>query len=157
MRKSGIPVCLAGITVASAALAANRAVQPDIGGNDAAVLLGPRTPGIDVLERPIPVLLLVFEHIGVESQHRRGQVHGVVAHNVVVVLEVSDHLVVRTLAVPQAKATLDLDGIAGPIQAGCLAQERPSAAVEAAAYDLVLGIIVGRLGIFIHVEAGKTP
>ena len=62
-----------------------------------------------------------------------------VADDVVVVLEVVEHLLVRPLAVAEAEAVLDLDRVAGPVVSRRLAQQRPAAAVEQAADDLVLG------------------
>ncbi len=77
-----------------------------------------------------------------------------VADDVVVVLEVVEHLLVVALAVPGLEAILDFDRVAGPVEGRRLAQQRPAAAVEHAADDLVLGIVVGRAGVFVHVEAG---
>ena len=78
-----------------------------------------------------------------------------VADNVVVVAEVSQHLGVAALAVAQSEAVLDVDGIAGPVERGRLSQERPSAAVEHAADNLVFRVIVRRTRIIAGVEAGK--
>ena len=49
--------------------------------------------------------------------------------------------------------------IGSPAQssAGCLAQQRSAAAVEHAADDLVLGIVIRCAGIFVEVEAGEPP
>lgn len=51
------------------------------------------------------------------------------------------------------KASLNFDGITYPIQARGLARKWTTAAVKTTTDDLVLGIIVRRLGIFVHVEA----
>ena len=80
-----------------------------------------------------------------------------VADDVVVVLEVVEHLLVGAFAVPELEAVLDLDRVAGPVEPGRLAQQRPAAAVEQAADDLVLRVVVRRAGIFVQVEAGEAP
>ena len=59
-------------------------------------------PGIDVFEQPVLVLRFVREGVGVEGQRGRQQVLRVVADDVVVVLEVGEHLLVVALAVARA-------------------------------------------------------
>ncbi len=54
------------------------------------------------------------------------------------------------------EAVLDLDRVAGPIDGGGLAQERAAAAVEHAADDLVVRIVVRGVGIFVEVKAGEA-
>src|SRR4029078_1548320 len=77
-----------------------------------------------------------------------------VADDVGVVLEMVEHLLIRPLAMTQAEAMLDLNRVTRPVQRRRLPQQRPSAAVEQALDDLVLRVIVWRLGIFVHVKAG---
>ena len=75
-------------------LAADRAVEADVGGDDVAVVVHPLPPGVDVFQQPALVLLVVREHVGVERQRRRLQVLRMIADNVVVILEVRQHLLV---------------------------------------------------------------
>ena len=79
-----------------------------------------------------------------------------IADNVVVVLEMLEHLLVASLGVAEVEAVLDLDGVAGPVQRGRLAQQRAAAAVEETANDLVLGIVVGRPRIFVEIKAREA-
>ena len=66
-----------------------------------------------------------------------------VADDVVVIVEVIEHLGVRGLAMPRPKAILDFDRISGPVDGRCLAEQRAATAVEHAADDLVLRVVVG--------------
>src|SRR5579884_188732 len=79
-----------------------------------------------------------------------------IADDVVVILEVLQHLLVIAFGVTEPEAILYLDGIAGPIQGGSLAQQRATAAIKQAADDLVLRIVVGRACILVEVEAGEA-
>ena len=141
----------------SAALAAYRAVQADVGGDQAVVGLGALHPGVDVLQDPVPVLALARQGVGVEGQRRRRHVHRMVPDDVVVLLEVVQHLLVAPLAVARLEAPLQLDGVPRPVQRRRLAHEGAAAAVEHAADDPVLGIVVGRRRVLAHVEAGVAP
>ncbi len=96
------------------------------------------------------------EHVGVQGQDGGGEIDRVVADDVVVVFKVGDHLIVAVFAVAEAEAAFDLDRIAGPVEAGRLAQERAAAAVEHAANQFALGIVVLGDRVFIHVEAGEA-
>ena len=62
----------------------------------------PLPPGVDVFEEPVAVLRLVRQHVGVEGQRGGQQVLRMVADDVVVVLEVGEHLLVAALAVAEA-------------------------------------------------------
>ena len=70
-----------------------------------------------------------------------------VAHDVVVVAEMGQHLFVTLLAMPKSEAMLHFDRIARPIQGGGLAEQRAAATVEQAANNLVLRIVIGGLRI----------
>ena len=137
------------------ARAADRPIQPDIGGDDPAVGRSALAPGVHIVDRPRPVPLLTRQHVGVEGQRRGLKIERMVADNVVVVLEVGHHLRVIALPVPGLESALDLNRIARPIQPGRLAHQRPAAAVEHAADDAVLPVIVVSLRIGAHIEAGK--
>ena len=80
-----------------------------------------------------------------------------VADDIVVVLEVSQHLFVVSFAVTEAEPVFDFDRVAGPVQRRRLAKQRASAAVEQAANDLVLGVVVRRARVLVHVEPGEPP
>ena len=77
-----------------------------------------------------------------------------VADDVVVAAEVFEHLLIGVLPVAGTEAILDLDRVAGPVQAGGPAQQGTAAAVDHAPDDLVLGIVVRCPGVFVHVEPG---
>ena len=66
-----------------------------------------------------------------------------------------EHLLEGRLAVAGVEAALDLDRVAGPVERGRLAQQRPAAAVEEAADDLVLRVVVGDVRVLAHVPAGQ--
>ena len=104
----------------------------------------PLAPGVDVFEHPGLVAIFVGQHVGVERERRRAQVQRGVADDVVVVLEVLEHLLVAVLAVAGPEPVLDLDRVAGPVERRRLAEQRAAAAVEQAADDLVLGVVVRR-------------
>ena len=134
--------------------AADHPVEPDVGGDDPAVELHPVDPGVDVVDEPVLVFGLMGERVGVEGERSRLEVDRVVADDVVVFLEVLQHLLVVLFAVEGAEAVLDLDRVAGPIQGGGLPQQRSAAAVEQAADDLVLPVVVLGAGILVEIEAG---
>ena len=134
--------------------AADGAVQADLGRDDALVGQGALAPGVHVLQQPLPVLRLAGEQVRVEPQGGGHQILGVVSDNVGVVLKVGQHLLKVALAVPGREAALHLDGIAGPVQGGGVPQKRPAAAVEHAADDLALAVVVGGRGVVAQVEAG---
>ncbi len=140
----------------AAAGAADRAVEADIGRDDPAVVDHPLAPGADVVEDPLLVAVLVGEHVGVERQVGGAQVQGVIADDVVVVLEVLEHLGVAVLAVAEPEPALDLDRVAGPVEGRRLAEQGAPAAVEQAADDLDLRIVIRRAGIVAQVEPGKA-
>ena len=100
------------------------------------------------------VAFIVSEHVSVEGERGRAQVHGRVADDVVVILEMLEHLLVAVLAVAGPEPVLDFDRVAGPVEGRRLAEQGPAAAVEQAADDLVLGVVVGCAGIVVQVEAG---
>ena len=137
--------------------AADLSIQPDVRGDDIAVGDHPFPPGADVLEQPIAIFPLAGEHGGIHRQRGRQQVERVIADDVVVILEVGDHLFVACLAVSEIEAVFDLNWIAGPIEAGRLSQQRSAASVEQALDDAMLRVVVRRAGIFVHVEAGESP
>ena len=139
------------------AFAADGAVEPDVRRDDAAVGLEPLHPRVDVLESPVPVPLLPGEHVGVQGQRGRAQVERMVACDVVVVLEVLQHLLVARLAVQRSEAPLDLDRIARPVDRRRLAQHRAPAAVEHAADQLPLRVVVVGDRVVAHVEACEAP
>ena len=100
------------------------------------------------------VFRFMRQHVGVQGQCGGAEVRGMVADHVVVALEVGDHLCVGVLAVPGLEAVLDFDRVAGPVEAGGVAEERAAAAVDETLDDLVLGIVVRGAGVFVHVEPG---
>ena len=114
-------------------------------------------PTVHVAQDPIAVLGFAGEGIGREGYRCHTQVQRVIAGHVVVVAEVIEHLGKAVFAVLGVKAPRHLDGVARPIQRGGLAQHGAPAAVEHAANDVVFRVVIGRLRVFIHVEAGITP
>ena len=148
----------------AAILPADGAVQTDIGGDVAPVGLDSLLPGIHVLQGPLPVFRLPGEHVGVEGQIGGRQVERMVSHAVEVFVAVSQHLGVDLLQVQHLaaaeRAVQDVkaagDRISHPIVGGGLAEHGALAAVPDAADDPVLGVVVGRLGILVHVESGEA-
>ena len=138
------------------ALAADRPVQSDVARDDPAVRLGALDPGVDIVDQPVAVAPLARQGVRIEGEGRRAHVERMVAHDVVVVLEVLEHLLVVSLAVSGIEPALDFDGVSGPVQGRGLAHQRSAAAVEHAADDLVLRVVVGRGGVVAHVEARVT-
>src|SRR5207237_10789461 len=49
----------------------------------------------------------------------------------------------------------DVDRVAGPFGGRGLAEEWAAAAVEEAADELLVGVVVRRAGVFVHVKAGE--
>ena len=81
----------------------------------------------------------------------------IVADDVGVVAEVVEHLQVRRFAVAGVEAAGHLDRIAGPIERGRLAQQRPARAIEEAADHLVLLVIVRDVRIIAHIPTRPAP
>ena len=79
-----------------------------------------------------------------------------IPHHIVVIDEVCHHLLVAALAVAQAEAAFDFNRVPGPVQTGGFAHQRPPAAVEHTAHDAPLRVVVGGLGVFVHIETGKA-
>ena len=79
-----------------------------------------------------------------------------IADDVGVVLEVEEHFLVAPFAMTGAEAAGDLDGVTGPVEGGGGPEEGPAAAIEQAADDAVLGVIVGGLRVCAGVEAGEA-
>ena len=77
-----------------------------------------------------------------------------VAHNVVVIFEMGQHLFVVFFAVSQAKTIFNFDRISGPVQTGGFTHQGPAATVKHAADNVVLGVVIQRLRILIHIESG---
>ena len=97
------------------------------------------------------------QHIGVGGQLGRGHVQRLVAHHILIAHEMLQHHLVIVLAMTErGEAVLDVDGIAGPIQRRGVAQQRAAAAIHHAFDQLELGIVIGRAGILVHIEAGKA-
>ena len=150
-----VPAVAAAVPLA-AGLAADGAVEADVAGDDAAVVVGVLDPGIDVFQQPLPVLLLAGGGERHQTQLRGAQVERVVADDVGVLSEVIEHLRVSALAVPEGETVRHFDGITGPVEGGRLAHQGSAAAVEHGADDAMLGVVIGRLRILVHVEAGKA-
>src|SRR5262249_43974650 len=123
--------------------AADRSVEADVRGDDAAVLERALAPGADVREDPFAVLRLACRHEGSERQCGGGEVLGVIADDPAVVLEMLEHLAVAALAVPGPEPSFHVDRIAGPLHRLGLPKQRAAAAVEQAADDPVIGVVVG--------------
>src|SRR5579875_3038686 len=79
-----------------------------------------------------------------------------IADDIVVILEVLQHLFVAAFGMAEPEAVLYLDGIAGPVQGSGLTKQRATAAIEQAADDLVLRVIVGGARVLVEVEAGEA-
>ena len=148
----------------AAILPADGAVQTDIGGDVAPVGLDSLLPGIHVLQGPLPVFRLPSEHEGVEGQVGGRQVERMVPHAVQVFVAVSQHLGVDLFQVQHPAAAVRAvqevkaarDRISHPIVGGGLAEHGALAAVPDAADDPVLRVVVGRLGVLVHVESGEA-
>ena len=148
----------------AAVLAAYGSIEPDVGGDVAPVGFRALAPGVDVFQGPVAILLLVSQQVGVERQVGRCQVERVVSHAIEVLGAVREHLgvvgfqvdhrVAATLTVKHMEAAGH--GISDPIVRRGLAEHRAFAAGPEASNNLVLGIVVGRLGIFVHVQAGEA-
>ena len=136
--------------------AADSAVEPDVAGNDAAVLLHAIEPCVHVFDDPGLVPGLAADEVRVHRQRRGDQVEKVIADDITVFLVVGEELLERRFTV-QGVETLDVEWIADPIERGRLSKHRPAAAVLHAADDLVHRIVVGSLRILAHVEARKPP
>src|SRR5262249_45887017 len=74
--------------------------------------------------------------------------------DVVVILEMFEHLRVTMLSVSRPEPIRDFDWIARPIKRGRFAKKRPAAAIEQAANDLQLRIVIGSARIVVQVESG---
>ena len=120
------------------------------------LLRHPLEPRVHVLDDPLLVLGRAVQQVGVGRQRRRDQIQEVIADDVAVLLVVRQELLERRLAVQRVEP-LDVERIADPVERRRLPQHRPAAAVLHAADDLVGRIVVGRLGILAHVEAGEPP
>ena len=133
------------------------AVEADVGGDDAAVLLGALHPGVDVVDDPGAVAVFAGDQVGPQPRVGGLEVQRIVADHVGVLLEVGQHLGEVAFAVAEAEAALDLDRIAGPVEGRGLAQERAAAAVEHGAHDAVIGVVVrgGLVGAVVH--GGPAP
>ena len=134
--------------------AADGPVESDLGREDPVVGDRPLAPGVDVLEEPFFVFRFMRQHVGVQGECGGAEVRGMVADHVVVALKVGDHLCIGVLTVPGLEAVLDLDRVAGPVEAGGRAEERAAAAVDETPDDLVRGVVVRGAGVFVHVEPG---
>ena len=121
--------------------------------------MGALDPGVRVLLDPFLVLGIAGGRVGVERHGGGGQVQGYVALDVAVGLEVEQVVVEVAVAAPRLEAPLDLERIAGPVDRLRRAQHRAAAAVQDAADDAVLGVIVGLrrlVGVARKVEAGEA-
>ena len=148
----------------AAVLAAGLAIEADVGGDIAAVRVGALLPGADVFEDPIFVFLFPGEHVGVEGETGGGEVEGVVADAVEILVAVGEHFVVDAHEVDHAAAALLAvkevegagDGVADPVIGGGFMEHGAFAAGPDALDDFVNGVVVGGFGILVHVEAGEA-
>ena len=139
--------------------AADLPVQPDVAGDQAVVRVRALDPGVRVLLDPLLVLGVAGGRVGVKGHGGGGQVQGDVAFDVAVGLEVEQVVVEVAVAAPRLEAPLDLERVAGPVDRLRPAQHRTAAAVEDAADDAVLGVVVGLgrlVGVARQVEAGEA-
>ncbi len=79
-----------------------------------------------------------------------------IADDIVVLLVVRQELVEVALAVQRVEAA-HVERLADPFHRRRLPQQRSLAAVHHAADDVVLRIVVRRVGVLAHVEAGEAP
>ena len=132
--------------------------SPILVGNDPVVGERALPPSFDVFEYPILVLVFARQRVRVQPQGRRHHVLRMVADNIGVVFEMSQHLLKVALSVQGDKALLHLvERIAGPVERRGLAQHRSAAAVEQTLDDFVFGIVVGSLWVVTHVKSGEAP
>ena len=153
------PAVHAAPPVAAGQAAADLSVQPDVAGDQAVVRVGALDPGVRVLLNPFLVLGIAGGRVGVERHGGGGQVQGYVALDVAVGLEVEQVVVEVAVAAPRLEAPLDLERIAGPVDRLRRAQHRAAAAVQDAADDPVLRVVVGLgrlVGVARQVEAGEA-
>src|SRR5262249_21667228 len=133
---------------------ADRAIQANVRRQDASVLAHAITPSVDILEDPCAILLLASKQERIKPQSRGDQVLWVIADYIRVIVKVSQHFLISTLAVVKIEPTFNLDRVSGPVKRRCLAKQRPAAAVDQAADDSMLRVIVGRGRVVAVVESG---
>ena len=145
-------------------LAADFTVKPDIGRYHPTGFGYPAFPGVDILERPIAVLVFMGEHVGAQSQVRSPEIERMVTDAVEILGTVGQHLVVDGHEIDELVASMrpvqyvkhPRHRIADPVVGRRLVHHRPLAAIPNAANNLVLGIVVGGGWIFVHVQPGEA-
>ena len=81
-----------------------------------------------------------------------------VSSDIGIILEACQHLLEVALAVQRNKALLYLvERVTCPVECGGLAQHWATTAVDQAADNLVFRVVVRRLRVVAHIEAGKAP